>query len=76
MELSKKDLEKLALGIQAAIGIAAAILAIRGSTKAKSRRMRKAMDKEAKQLEKLHRLQYRLERKALKQRYRRKIRKK
>lgn len=68
MEIKKEDREKLILGIQAAVGAAYLLLALRDSTKGKSPRMKKAMAKQAKRMDKLNRLEYKQERKAIKRR--------
>lgn len=72
VNLSKKDQEKLVFGIQLAIGIAAVWMSVRGNTKATSKRMKKVLDQDARRLEKLHRIQFRMEKKELKRKYRQK----
>lgn len=72
MELKKEDQEKIVMAIQAAIGIAAAFFAVRSSTRTKSKHMKKVLDQDAKRLKRLHSLKYRMEKRAIKQKYRQK----
>lgn len=68
MEIKKEDREKLILGIQAAVGVAYIALALKESVKSKSPQMKKAMAKQAKRLDKLNRMEYKQEKKAIKRR--------
>lgn len=68
MEIKKEDREKLILGIQAAVGVAYLLLALKDSAKGKPPQMKKVMAKQAKRLDKLNRLEYKQEKKAIKRR--------
>lgn len=66
--MKKEDKEKRILGIQAAVGIAYLALALKDSVKGKSPQMKKVMAKQAKRLDKLNRMEYKQEKKAIKRR--------
>ena len=68
MEIKKEDREKLILGIQAAVGAAYLLLALKNSAKGKTPQMKKVMAKQAKRLDKLNRLEYKQEKKVIKRR--------
>lgn len=68
MEIKIEDKEKWILGLQAAVGIAYLALALKESTKNKSPKMKKNLARQAKRLDKLNRLEYRQEKKAIKRR--------
>lgn len=71
MKLNKKEQEGLVMGIQLAVAAAALLMSVRGNTKAASKHMKKVLERDAKRLEKLHRIQYRMEKRDLKRKYRR-----
>lgn len=76
MKIKKEDEEKLTLAIQGVIGILIIGLSIKNSVKTQSNQMRKTMAKNAKQMGKLHRLEYRLQKRALTESYSKKMGKK
>lgn len=68
MEIKKEDKEKLILAVQAAVGAVYLVLALKESVKGKSPQMKKTLAKQAKRLDKLNRMEYRQEKKAIKRR--------
>lgn len=76
MKLKKEEEEKLVLVIQAVLGLLVIGLSVKNSAKLQSSQMKKVMAKNAKQLGKLQKTEYRLQKKVLKEKYRKKIKKK
>lgn len=72
MELGKRERELLTLGIQAAIGIFAVWLALRKNIGEGAKQMQRVLKREAREIERMSRMKYRLERKALREKYRKK----
>lgn len=58
--------DKLIIGLQAAVVAAYILLTLKSSVKVKNPKMKKVMAKQAKRLDKLNRLDYRQQRKAMK----------
>lgn len=76
MKLTKEMEEKTVLGIQAVLGILVILMSVRNAARVQTKQMQKVMDKDAKRLGKLHKAQYRIKKKTLEQKYRRKFGKK
>lgn len=68
MEIKREDKEKLILAVQAAVGVVYIALALKESVRGKSPQMKKVLAKQAKRLDKLNRMEYQQEKKAIKRR--------
>lgn len=73
MNLTKKQEEKLVMGIQAGVGILIIALAVRNSAQIHGKAMKTVLNKEAKRTGKLKALEYRQQKKLLKRKYKKKL---
>lgn len=75
MNLSKENEEKVVLAIQAVLGIVIIILSVMNSAKTQSAQLKKVLDKDARNLGKLHKKEYLLQKKLTTKKYKAKIKK-
>lgn len=75
MKLSKEQEEKLVMGIQAVLGITIIGLSVKNSAKVQTKAMKKLLKKDVRRSDKLHRLQFKQEKRLLKRKYKDKLRK-
>lgn len=69
MKISREQEEKLVMIIQALIGVMVLVFSIKNSTKTQSAQMKKTMAKNAKRIGKLNKMEYKMQKKAIKQQY-------
>lgn len=70
MSLTKDQKEKLVMAVQAVLGALFIGLSIKNSAKTQSDQMKKVLAKNAKQAGKLYKLEYKLQKRELKRKYR------
>ncbi|MDO4343626.1 MAG: hypothetical protein Q4C50_02365 [Eubacteriales bacterium] len=75
MNLSKQQQEKLTLAIQAVLGVVIIGLSARSTIRLQTSQTKRQAKKEAREISKLRRSEYRLKNKLMKQRYRSKLQK-
>lgn len=74
MNLSRDQQEKITLGIQAALGVIVIALSVRSSARVQTSAAKKLAKKDARQLARLHKNEYKLKTRLMEQKYRAKMR--
>ncbi|WP_394926068.1 hypothetical protein [uncultured Robinsoniella sp.] len=73
MKLNEEMEEKLVLIIQAVLGVLIIALSVRNSAKMQSDKMKKVLDADAKQIGRLHKKEYKLQKKLMSRKYKNKF---
>ncbi|KLU70339.1 MAG: hypothetical protein RHS_3843 [Robinsoniella sp. RHS] len=73
MKLNEEMEEKLVLVIQAVLGVLIIALSVRNSTRMQSDKMKKVLDADAKQIGRLHKKEYKLQKKLMSRKYKNKF---
>lgn len=73
MKLNEEMEEKLVLIIQAVLGVLIIVLSVRNSAKMQSDKMKKVLDADAKQIGRLHKKEYKLQKKLMSRKYKNKF---
>ena len=73
MKLNEEMEEKLVLIIQAVLGVLIIALSVRNSAKMQSDKMKKVLDTDAKQIGRLHKKEYKLQKKLMSRKYKNKL---
>ena len=73
MKLNEEMEEKLVLIIQAVLGVLINALSVRNSAKMQSDKMKKVLDADAKQIGRLHKKEYKLQKKLMSRKYKNKF---
>ena len=76
MKLTKEMEEKLIMIIQAVIGIVIIGLSIKNSAKQQTGEMKKVLAKNAKQIGRMNKMEYKFQKKMMKQKYQKQLKKK
>lgn len=69
MKLNEEMEEKLVLVIQAVLGVLIIALSVRNSARMQSDKMKKVLDADAKQIGRLHKKEYKLQKKLMSRKY-------
>lgn len=73
MKLNEEMEEKLVLVIQAVLGVLIIALSVRNSARMQSDKMKKVLDVDAKQIGRLHKKEYKLQKKLMSRKYKNKF---
>lgn len=73
MKLNEEMEEKLVLVIQAVLGVLIIALSVRNSARMQSDKMKKVLDADAKQIGRLHKKEYKLQKKLMSRKYKNKF---
>lgn len=73
MKLNEEMKEKLVLVIQAVLGVLIIALSVRNSARMQSDKMKKVLDADAKQIGRLHKKEYKLQKKLMSRKYKNKF---